>query len=190
MNRPITSKEALLTTARDITAQEGLLKLTVRKLASATGVSVGTVYNYFPSKKALIEAVIRSVWLEAFHGQNQHQPQAFLPALAWVYSRMLAAQAHYPDLMDAHDHRAIMATSPGLQAMHAHIQAALVQTLEADPHWAATAAKTSLSPDQVVHFALTHLKYAASDHRSNCDDLLAILAALLEKEDSHASNLY
>lgn len=74
MNRPITSKEALLTTARTITAQEGLLKLTVRKLASATGVSVGTVYNYFPSKKALIEAVIGSVWLEAFHGQNQHQP--------------------------------------------------------------------------------------------------------------------
>ncbi|MFM9413943.1 TetR/AcrR family transcriptional regulator [Peptococcus simiae] len=190
MNRPITSKEALLTTARALTAQDGLLKLTVRKLAGAAGVSIGTVYNYFPSKEALIEAVIRSVWLQVFHGQNQQQPQAFLPALAWVYSRMQAAQARYPDLMAAHDHRTIMATSPGLQAMHAHIQAALVRTLEADPHWPATAAKTGLSPDQVVHFALTHLKYAASDHRADCRDLLAILAALLEKEDPHASSLY
>lgn len=51
MNHQATSKEKLLTAARILVAEEGFSALAIRKLAEAASVSVGTVYNYFPSKK-------------------------------------------------------------------------------------------------------------------------------------------
>lgn len=51
-------REKMIAYARQALLQEGTSALTVRSTASACGVAVGTVYNYFPSKESLIEAVI------------------------------------------------------------------------------------------------------------------------------------
>ena len=51
-------REKMIAYARQALLQEGTSALTVRSTASACGVAVGTVYNYFPSKEGLIEAVI------------------------------------------------------------------------------------------------------------------------------------
>lgn len=51
-------REKMIAYARQALLQEGTSALTVRSTASACGVAVGTVYNYFPSKEGLIEAVM------------------------------------------------------------------------------------------------------------------------------------
>ena len=57
-------RERLLAEARLQVNQLGYGQITVRGIASACGVGVGTVYNYFPSKEALIAEAMMSDWLE------------------------------------------------------------------------------------------------------------------------------
>ena len=58
MNKSATSKEALLEIARDISYREGISKVSIRRLASESGVAIGTVYNYYPSKADLVAEIM------------------------------------------------------------------------------------------------------------------------------------
>lgn len=55
-------KERLMEEARQQTAQGGYSSVTIRSVASACGVGVGTVYNYFPSKDVLLAAFMLEDW--------------------------------------------------------------------------------------------------------------------------------
>ena len=57
-------RERLTEQAAKQLAESGYGALTVRSVASAVGVGVGTVYNYFPSKEALVAAVMLDDWNE------------------------------------------------------------------------------------------------------------------------------
>ena len=61
MNTQITSAEEILKAAQKILLEHGASALNMRAVAAACGVSVGSIYNYFPSKSALIGATIESV---------------------------------------------------------------------------------------------------------------------------------
>lgn len=56
-NKILSEMEALLT-------QEGYSAVTVRSVAARCGVGVGTVYNYFPSKEALLAEYLLTDWRE------------------------------------------------------------------------------------------------------------------------------
>lgn len=51
-------RDKLLSYSRKTLLEGKAADLTIRSVASASGVAVGTVYNYFPSKENLIETVI------------------------------------------------------------------------------------------------------------------------------------
>jgi len=50
--------EALLDATAQVLASEGWHKTTTNKVAERAGTSIGTLYEYFPSKEALVTAVI------------------------------------------------------------------------------------------------------------------------------------
>ena len=58
MNKTITSKDLLLTAAKEIAQQDGFEKLSIRGVASKCGVSIGSIYNYFPDKDSMIHSII------------------------------------------------------------------------------------------------------------------------------------
>ena len=55
-------KEQLLLEAKRQILEHGYAQTTIRKVANACGVGVGTVYNYFPSKDALIATYLLGDW--------------------------------------------------------------------------------------------------------------------------------
>lgn len=57
--RSAASVEAILEAAVQVLLKEGKERLTTRKVADRAGVSVGTLYQYFPNKSALLQAVLR-----------------------------------------------------------------------------------------------------------------------------------
>ena len=67
MNTVVTSKEEILKTSRELIQQHGWSAVNIRSVAAACGVSVGSIYNYYDSKAALVGATVESVWCEIFH---------------------------------------------------------------------------------------------------------------------------
>lgn len=61
INQP---KETIIKVAREILQNEGYDGLSIRNLAKRSGVSIGTIYNYFEDKKVLDMFVMAAFWQE------------------------------------------------------------------------------------------------------------------------------
>lgn len=59
-------KKIILSKAKEIAINEGVIKINIRTVAKNSGIAIGTVYNYFPSKADLLVAVIQDFWEGAF----------------------------------------------------------------------------------------------------------------------------
>ncbi len=58
-------KEKLLQEVETLLLEEGYAAVTIRKVAKRCGVGVGTVYNYFPSKDAMLAEYLLVDWRKA-----------------------------------------------------------------------------------------------------------------------------
>ena len=103
MNTVVTSKEEILKTSRALIQREGWSAINIRSVASACGVSVGSIYNYFDSKADLVGATVESVWCEIFHrpedGAVFQDTQA---CVTWLYGRMEYGCRQYPGFFSLH----------------------------------------------------------------------------------------
>ncbi|MBV8124828.1 MAG: TetR/AcrR family transcriptional regulator [Burkholderiaceae bacterium] len=100
------SRELILRAAAEVIEAEGLDRLTTKRIATAAGVSVGSVYQYFPNKEAVVCALTLQ-WLglirdkmDAMHPSNSGVPDVLA----------------YLDLMSA-EIREIYVGQPGLDPM-------------------------------------------------------------------------
>ncbi|MGN0056177.1 MAG: TetR/AcrR family transcriptional regulator, partial [Atopobiaceae bacterium] len=66
MKPQATSTQQILQACRQIARAQGLGNISIRSAAAASGVAVGTIYHYFPSKEALLLAVTADVWSQIF----------------------------------------------------------------------------------------------------------------------------
>lgn len=58
-------QERILACARVLLLEQGMDGLNIRTVASACGVAVGTVYNYYGSKDQLIASILLQDWLQS-----------------------------------------------------------------------------------------------------------------------------
>ena len=103
MNTVVTSKDEILKISRELIRQQGWSAVNIRSVASACGVSVGSIYNYFDSKSDLVSATVESVWCEIFHrpddGAIFHDT---LACIVWIYERMAYGCKQYPGFFTLH----------------------------------------------------------------------------------------
>ncbi len=59
-------RDIILLAAKGIATKQGITKINIRSIAKNSGIAIGTVYNYFPSKGDLLVAVIEEFWEDAF----------------------------------------------------------------------------------------------------------------------------
>ena len=93
-------KEKLLEEARRQVEEKGYSAMTIRSVAKACHVSVGTVYNYFPSKEALVAVYMLEDWktcLAAIEASSKNNAGAE-PILACMYEQLSAFAARYDSL--------------------------------------------------------------------------------------------
>ena len=96
MNTQITSAEEILKAAQKILLEHGASALNMRAVAAACGVSVGSIYNYFPSKSALIGATIESVWTEIFRPFTSRCYTSFDDAATALLAALTDGEGRYP----------------------------------------------------------------------------------------------
>ena len=103
MNTVVTSKEEILKASRELIRQQGWSAVSIRSVAAACGVSVGSIYNYFDSKSALVGAAVESVWCEIFHRpENAAVFQDTQACVTWMYGRMAYGGRQYPGFFTLH----------------------------------------------------------------------------------------
>jgi AcrR family transcriptional regulator len=54
----------LMEATERVLAKEGYQAATTNRIAEVAGVSIGTLYHYFPTKEALIEALVHRMWAD------------------------------------------------------------------------------------------------------------------------------
>ena len=103
MNTSVTSRDAILSVSRQFITQNGFGSVNMRAIAAACGVSVGSVYNYFPSKGDLICAVVESVWHDIFHLSGQSsQFSSFPDCVKWLFDSIRQGCEEYPAFFTLH----------------------------------------------------------------------------------------
>ncbi|MEG0852636.1 MAG: TetR/AcrR family transcriptional regulator [Angelakisella sp.] len=91
MSRILNLKEHILKTAKDLSKEQGIAALSVRMVAQQSGIALGSIYNYYPTKGDLIAAVIEDFWKEAFSGIDfsSLRKAETIAALEQIYFQLL-----------------------------------------------------------------------------------------------------
>lgn len=96
------ARAELLAEARRQIAGRGYAATTVRSVAAACGVAVGTVYNYFPSKEMLIATFVAEDWAACTAALGEQPPGTAEETLRRVYTLLCDfAAAHRALFTDA-----------------------------------------------------------------------------------------
>lgn len=66
-NKAVISKDLILETAYKLVLESGPANLSIRNVAKACGVSVGSIYNYYPTKAMLVADAIGMFWRTSLH---------------------------------------------------------------------------------------------------------------------------
>lgn len=138
MNKVVTSKEEILKTSRELIQKKGWAAVSIRSVASACDVSIGSIYNYFDSKTDLVGATIESVWNEIFHTPEDDSVfQDILSCVQWIYQRMAYGNQKYPGFFTLHSISYMKEDkSDGIHRMHhawQHILDGICVVLKNDP---------------------------------------------------------
>lgn len=160
MNTVITSREAILDTCRQLVKEHGWLAVNIRNVASACGVSIGSIYNYFDSKAALTAATVESIWCDIFHFPGQDTDfDNFLDCVHGIFVSIKKGSEQYPGFFTAHsmsflgkdraDGQRLMAQS------WAHMQEQLYSILTQDKYIRADTFDELLSPQKFADLAFS-----------------------------------
>ena len=70
------AEEKILVSSKKLLFEQGYSKLALRDIACLSGVALGTIYNYFPSKDVLVATVMAKDWILALQNMNKNCKEA------------------------------------------------------------------------------------------------------------------
>ncbi|MEE0435744.1 MAG: TetR/AcrR family transcriptional regulator [Peptococcaceae bacterium] len=180
MNKTVTSEAEILTAARTLLLEKGAAALNMRAVAAACGVAVGSIYNYFPSKGALVGATIESIWRDIFAAFTAApQYDRFVDAAAALLEALSAGEERYSGFFSLHAFFFASADKAEgrarMNTLFSALRDKLVEALAGDAKVRAEVFSGALSPETFAGYVLT---LAISKHLQPSDDNAALLAMI------------
>lgn len=184
MNTVITSKEAIMQVCQCIVAEKGMKALNMRLVAKECHIALGTLYNYYADKDALVLATVESIWREIFHGVHQDVTSvSFLNYVAELYGRIIKGAKAYPGFLTGHS----ISIASGkrdeaksvMEHTFAHVKAGLLEVLQSDPSVPKNAFPPAFSKEDFVGFVLDHLLILLVQGQPDCNVLLEIIRRVI-----------
>ena len=139
MNQKVTSREEILSVSRELVKKEGSQAISIRSVAGACGVSVGSIYNYFGSKTKLLAATVESIWNDIFHRpEDEAVFRDTLACVRWMYRQLEYGCAQYPGFFTHHSlgfmHQGTADGKQQMQQAWQHILRQQCFVLQQDPN--------------------------------------------------------
>lgn len=180
MNKVITSKEAILCVGKQIVIEHGLQGLNIRDVAKKCGVSVGSIYNYFPTKSDLIIETIESVWKEIMLGltmlQNQNDFRQFIYSLFYDIQK---GSQKYSNFFNSHSVSVVSTDkTKGRESMEKYfiyMKKVFLDILNADKMVRSNAFTDTFTKTNFINFVLDNLISLLINKSNSCDFLLEII---------------
>ena len=184
MPKQVIDREGLVSQAYAIASRDGISALSVRKVASACGIAVGSVYGYFPTKADLTAAVLIRFFEENLSeelcvvrpGERfTSYVRRFREALSSVRAQMSVDWFTEMRRLPSAEHAALDAVRA---PMLAHIERGLARVLDADEAVDRDRLVGPLSVERLCRYVLRAL-FSSLAEGSDCETLIALLDAAL-----------
>ncbi len=173
MNTSVTSKEAILSTCRELVSDKGLSALNMRGVAEACNVALGSIYYYFPSKDDLLIATIESVWEDIFRWKDKE-----LKGLSFI-EYIENGMEKYPHFFTIHS-ISFSAKSRGkahnsMEAYISQIKLQMVKALKEDVKVKEDAFSGRLKELELVDFVLANIVCLLIQKKKDCLVLVEVI---------------
>lgn len=186
MNKIITSQEAILCVGKEIVLQFGLQGLNIRDVAKKCGVSVGSIYNYFPTKSDLIVATIESIWKDIMHDykicNDQH---SFVDTIHSLFLSIQKGSGKYHSFFSVHSMSVLpIDKEKGRESMDTyflHIKKSLLAAIDVDNEIKDDAFSPTFSKENFVDFVFSNLITLLIKQANSCDFLLEVIRRIIYK---------
>lgn len=182
MNTTVTSKQEILNAAKAMVAQEGIQAITMRQVAKACGIAVGSLYNYFPAKSDLTLATVEAIWQEVFHGRQQCAAtgqNSFLKVIEWLFGSIKQGAVAYPGFLIGHPAGfGAEGRAKGRHTMRqhfAHMKMGLLQALQQDSAVRQSAFTPQLTQEQFIGFVFDNILAMLVRGEESCGFFLEIV---------------
>ena len=123
-------EENILSAARRLVAEQGYAAVTMRAIAKECGIAVGTFYNYYPSKDAMLAVCLLHDWQAALSAAADRiaAAQSAGEAVGAVFDAVRAFQEQNRSIFS--DEGARSSAAGALQSRHAQLRAQIAALLE------------------------------------------------------------
>lgn len=185
------SRDTIVDTAFALAKQDGLASLSVRAIAQDCSVAVGSIYNHFPDKAALVTEVIARFWASAVRQADEHACFSYQRGESFVdFCRRAAAGLHealtefregWLREVSALDARTRQRSKAAEQACFEHVRASLVRVIEADDA-IDPAVFERVTPEALADFTWAGMLESLKAGEASCATLFALLERALYPE--------
>ena len=185
MNNNVTSKEELVAAALEIAREEGVHKVSIRNIAHKCSISVGVLYNYFPTKADLIFAVVSHFWeMSSSMLQDIHVKDCcFTKYVEQFYYQMNVSLSDFQrewltqmETMAPEDKE--RGKELELQCFR-HLKSLLLQVLSSDPSIPATVWSEEYPKDEFIDFVFWHMVQMLRTGQKDCTFFVKTLQRIL-----------
>ena len=183
MPKQVIDPEKLVSQAYAIASRDGISALSVRKVAAACGIAVGSVYGYFPTKADLTAAVLTRFFDE--NSPTSCAPCAPVTLTSYVRrfrEALCAARADMSVDWFAEMRRLPSSEQEALEAVRApmltHIERGLMRVLDADEAVDRSRLVGPMSAEALCRYVLRAV-FASLMEGGECETLFALLDASL-----------
>ena len=180
MPKQVIDPEKLVSQAYAIASRDGISALSVRKVASACGIAVGSVYGYFPTKADLTAAVLTRFFEENLSDElcAVRLGERFTSYVRRFREALCAARADMSVDWFAEMRRLPSAEQEALEAVRAPMERGLARVLDADEAVDRCRLVGPMSVEALCRYVLRSI-FASLMEGGECETLFALLDAAL-----------
>ncbi|MDO4772469.1 MAG: TetR/AcrR family transcriptional regulator [Bacillota bacterium] len=180
MNKVTISKNEIIQSAKTMAMRIPIQEISIREIAKQCGMSVGSVYNCFPSKNELLIETVTAIWDEIVDDELfQSEPHGFLQTVESLFHSVKAGEQKYPSFLNRHG-LVVSNKEKGKELMLGYLETikeGLLKSLRLDRDVKADFFATACSESEFVDFVFLSLVNSVVQKQPTCKVLLAMIQA-------------